>query len=373
MDPTFAALLNDLKAGGFTDAMFANWLSGLDATEWERRVRMIDGWLRSGKYTQAQLDAIKAAPSWEAAVGTVDKANAPAPAPTPTTPTTPTPTPAPTTPTTPAGPTPEEQASAFASIRKMLDEFGLGGLADWAWGRYQAGFSIDQIMVEMYQRPEFKAVFPEYEDLAKRGRAQSVASLVEYRKQVVGMMRMYGIPEGFYDSVDDLSNLARNEVSLAEVSRRVSEAADAAYSSSPLMRAEMERLYGVNPGSLIAYFLDPDKAEPIIRQNWLSAQVGAASRQTGYGLLTEQEASSLAGLGVDYNAATRGFGTLAGSQELFNAVASNEQTIGRETQLGAAFGSNAADQQTVERRRGQRLAEFSQGGGFATTREGTTV
>ena len=143
-------------------------------------------------------------------------------------------------------------AGAFDTIRQELDRFGLGSLAEWAWGRFQEGASMDLIMNEVYQRPEFKATYPEYEILAKKGRAVSVAYLNDYRRQVVGYMRAFGLPEGFYDSPEDLSTLAANEVSLAEVSQRVSQAAEAAYQSSPTVRDEMQRLYGIGPGELVA-------------------------------------------------------------------------------------------------------------------------
>jgi hypothetical protein len=354
MDPAFAELLNQLKAQGFTDSMF-DWLVGLPADEWGNRVRTISGWL--GTLNPQQRAAFQGQRSFADAQAFINNLTAPPPAP--------------STPATPEAPAETPQtSSAFGVIRTMLEDFGLGTLANWAWARYQEGVSVDQIMIELYQRPEFKAVYPEYEQLARKGRAYSVAELQAYRKAVVGIYQMYGIPESFYDSVEDLATLAAGEVSIAEVSKRVAQAAEAAYQSSPLVRQEMERMYGVGPGGLIAYFLDPSKAEPIIRQNYISAQIGAQSRQTGYGLLTQQEAQSLAGMGVDQNTAQRGFSELAASQELFGALDAGEYDISRETQLGAAFGGDADAQQQVERRRSRRLAEFQEGGGFATTAQG---
>lgn len=259
---------------------------------------------------------------------------------------------------------------AFDTIRQTLDQYGLGALAEWAWGRFQEGASLDLIMNEVYQRPEFKATYPEYEALAKKGRAYSVGELQAYRKAVVGIYRAYGIPESFYDSPEDLAALAAGEVSVAEVSQRVSKAAEAAYESSPLVRQEMERLYGVGAGDLIAYFLDPAKAEPIIKQNWTSAQIAGQARQTGWGTVTQDEAQRLAQLGVDEQTAAKGFGDLAASSELFNPLDQGESQIGRDTQLGAAFGGDVTAQREVEMRRSKRLGEFSEGGGFATTDKG---
>lgn len=258
---------------------------------------------------------------------------------------------------------------AFDTIQSALDQYGLGSLAQWAWGRFQEGATLDQIMLEVYQRPEFKAEYPEYETLAQKGRAYSVAELQAYRKAVTGIARQFGISDQFLTR-DTMSSLAAGEVSVAEFSQRVADAADAVYRTSPLVRDEFQRMYGVGQGDLIAYFLDPEKAQPIIHQNFVASQVGAASRQSGYGLLTQDEAQRLAQQGVDPQAAQQGFTDLAQNRELFGAIDSGEQDISRDTQLGAAFDANAQDRQEIERRRSRRLAEFSEGGGFATTRQG---
>lgn len=260
--------------------------------------------------------------------------------------------------------------SGFAIIRRMLEDYGLGSLANWAWERKRAGVSDEQILIELYDTPEFQQAYPEYKQLAAKGRAYSVAELQAYRKAVVGIYRMYGIPQGFYDSPEDLSALAAGEVSIAEVSKRVSDAAEAMFQSSPTVRDEMQRLYGIGQGSLIAYFLDPNRAEPLIRQQYVSAQIGAQARDTGFGMLTQDEAQRLAGQGVDSQQAQKAFNDLAGARELFGALDRGESDISRDTQLGAAFGGNADAQRQVEQRRGRRLAEFQQGGGFATNKEG---
>lgn len=380
MDPTFAALLDELRGQGFTDNVF-NWLAGLSSDEWGTRVRQIQAWMAN--LTPEQKSLFVTLPSYadaERFIGTGPSGTPTTPAAptTPTTPTAPATTPLPNqpvsvpsnTPTNTPTSTPSKNDGAFAIIRQMLDSMGLGGLADWAWRRYQEGASLDTITIELYQRPEFKAQYPEYEELAKRGRAYSVAELQAYRKAVVGIFRSYGIPESFYDQPGDLARFAASEVSIAEISKRVSMAAEAVYQSSPMFRSEMERMYGVGNGDLVAFFLDPDKAEPLIRQKYVSAQIGGAARQTNYGTLTVDEAERLQGLGVDAQRASEGFSVLARSQELFNPVSMSESQIGRDVQLGAAFGGDATAQQTVERRRGQRLAEFAKGGGYATNREG---
>jgi hypothetical protein len=262
-------------------------------------------------------------------------------------------------------------ASAFDTVRQNLDQYGLGSLAQWAWGRFQEGASIDQIMVEVYQRPEFKSTYPEYEVLAQRGEAQSVQQLQYYRQQIKGMFKQYGIPDQFYDTNEELAQFAINNVSPAELSQRVSQAAQAVYSSSPETRSEMERLYSVKPGDLIAYWLDPAKAEPVIKQQFAAAQIAAQAINTGYGMLTQSEAEQFANQGVNPDQAQKAFSQVQAEQPLFNPINTGETAISRDVQLGAVLGNNAEDIQAVENRRSQRLAAF-QGGrpGFAVGRQG---
>jgi hypothetical protein len=261
-------------------------------------------------------------------------------------------------------------AGAFDTVRQMLDTYGLGGLAEWAWGRFQEGASLDMIMTEVYQRPEFRAVYPEYEVLAQRGRAVSVDYLASYRKAVVEIFRSYGIPETFYDSPEDLSRFAANEVSVAEISKRVAQASRAVYTSPPEVRQELERMYNVRPGDLVAFWLDPDRTVPIMEQQFLAAEVGAQARTTGFGMLTREESERLAGMGVTAEAAQRGFAALGQAQELFNPLSTSEEEISQDVQLGAVFGQNVEAQRQVEQRRQQRQAEFAGGGQYAMTREG---
>lgn len=375
MDPAFAALLDQMRQRGWTDQMFA-WLADAGtAEEWAARVRRIEAVMLSPNLTPEQRNLILGSGGWDVAQRYFpEQPVAPAPAtpggggvaaPLPQEPVVSVPT-TPTTPTTPS----DRSESAFASIKAMLDAFGLGSVASWAWKRFQDGASIDQIMIELYQRPEFKEMYPEYDVLAKKGRAYSVAELQAYRKAVVGIYRMYGIPESFYDQPSDLAALAGAEISIAEVSKRVAKAAESVYQSSPLVRAEMERMWGVSSGDLIAFWLDPDKAEPLLTQRYTAAQIGAGARQTTWGTLTADEATRLAGLGVDAQTAQQGFGTLAGSRELFGALDRGETDITRETQLGAAFAGDVTAQQQIEQRRGRRKAEFAKGGGFATNSSG---
>lgn len=303
--------------------------------------------------------------------GTVNPPVAPGPAHEPIMPGGTAPAPAPSDAGGPLTPPQGDTAAggAQAQLRVYLDQYGLGVLGDWAWSRYQAGASIDQIMFELYSRPEFKAIYPEYEVLAQKGRAQSVATLQAYRQSVVGLANQYGLDPNYLTN-DRLSKLAGGEVSVAEVSRRFANAQEAVFSTPPEVRAELQHLYGWSLGDFVLNELDPGYAEPYLRQRWTAAQVSGAGVQAGFGALTAAEAEALAGRGVDFAGAQKGFGELYANRELFGALNAGEQGFTQEQQLGAEFGGDAQTQKLIEAQRARRLAAFAQGGGYATSQKG---
>ncbi len=264
-----------------------------------------------------------------------------------------------------------EEQSAKAMLDSSLGEFGLGGLGGWAWEQFKRGVPVEQIFLDLRERPEYRARFPGMEALTKRGRAISEREYIELERSYTQIARAAGLPSGFYDQPDDFARLVQNEVSPQEFSTRVEMAAVSAYQSPPELRDELSRLYGMGPGELTAYWLDPDRALPLLQQQFLAGQIGSRARTTGFGTLTRDEAERLAQQGVTEQRAQEGFGRLAESGELFRALpGTGEDEITREEQLGATFTGNANALERVRRRQARRRGEFQGGGSYATSREG---
>lgn len=264
--------------------------------------------------------------------------------------------------------------SARATIQSLLDSYGLGSLTDWYWSKVVAGEPDAQIMLELYQTPEFKTRYPAYADLQAKGRAISLDQYRQIETQYVQLFRQSGLPEGFYDSPDDFAKFIANEVSPQEMSGRLDLARKAVYETPPEVRAELARLYGLNVGDVMAYMLDPTKAQPLIEQQFTAASAGAAARLSGFGLLTTGEAERVGLSGESFDQLSRGFDTLARSQELMSGIIgeTDQSQISRQEQLDAAFGGNTAAQRRLARRAEQRIAAFAGGGGFASDREGVS-
>lgn len=301
--------------------------------------------------------------------------------------------PKPATPPPPPGPTPAEQAAAAArlaaqqaaaaaqaqqqatakdQINTLLNQYGLSSLADWAWQRILDGDSPDQVYLKLLDTDAYKARFPGMETLREKGRAISENEWISYEKTASQLMKAAGLPAGFYDQPSDFGRFITNDISVAELQQRIQQAEQAAQSTAGEIRSQLQELYGLDSGSLTAYFLDPDKAEPLLKQQFTSAQVGAQAKTSGYGQLTTGEAERVTGALGDQPAAVAGqrFGALASQRELFSPLDQGEDEITRGTQLAAAFEDSAPAQSEIERRANRRKAQFSGGGGFAASQSG---
>jgi hypothetical protein len=97
-------------------------------------------------------------------------------------------------------------------------------------------------------------------------------------------MMTAGIPEGFYDSVDDFAQFIGNDVSQAEMTERVALAATAARSIDPNLRLQLQEMYGVgveNDGELVAYYLDPERGTTVIEQRLQLEAAGLSAASIG--------------------------------------------------------------------------------------------
>lgn len=252
-------------------------------------------------------------------------------------------------------------------VRDYLRTFGLESLADWAWAQHLAGASDQEIMLEIRQRPEYKARFPAMEQLAKEGRAIDEISYINYESTVRSLLHQYGIVQGMYDTPEQIAKLLLSDVSAAEVNDRLQTAAALTFEVPAEVRNRFMTEYGGTPGGLASYFLDPDRAGPLLNQQYRAAQVmGAADQQRVQ--VGRDLAENLALSGVTYEQARTGFGQVAQTAAL---GAGYGETIGTDERIKAAFGDAgaAAVQRRVTR---SRQSQFMGGGSAAETQAGVS-
>lgn len=265
---------------------------------------------------------------------------------------------------------------AGASIRGMLAQYGLQDLARYVDRWVRDGLSWEEIEVQLRDPKTaagkvFDQRFPEIRMRSEKGlRPMSVQEIQSYREQARQVMRNAGLPKGFYDDDRDLTEFMVNDVSPQELEQRVMDGYVAVMQAPAEVRSELERMYGVSSGELVAYMLDPDRATTVIQRNVAAARVGGAATRTGFGQVSREEAERIGALGVTDAQAEQGFGTLSTNRELTVALDRGEDVISREEQIGAVFEGNAAAGERLSRRARRRQAQFQGGGSLATSREG---
>lgn len=266
--------------------------------------------------------------------------------------------------------------SAKEILIDFLKQMGLESLGEWAWKTFtEAGggdLGMSLVGIEIYKTPEFKARFPAYEAMAKKGQALSPKQMLDYEEQTRQIMHAAGLPSGFYDKPDDFAKFMLNDVSPTELQNRVQIAQTAAITAPEEVRTQLQRLYGVNHGELTAYFLDPTQAMPVIQQRFTASQIAAQSQTTGFGQLEQTQAEKLAAEGVTEQAAQEGFGALSANAGLFEQQVAGEDVIDPNAQIAAQFEQNAAARKRIEQRKQSRLGEFQGQSGFGVGQKGVT-
>jgi hypothetical protein len=263
------------------------------------------------------------------------------------------------------------QESAYAVLGQALSEYGLGHLTDAVWQQYLVTNDANAVMFAMRNDPtnplyaEFHKRFPAYKALAESGRAISPAEYVQYERSVAQLVQAYGLPAGVFDADTDITEMLLNDVSVTEAKERFDMAATAAYSAPQEFRDALQTEYGMSPGDMVAYWLDPDRAMPVLERQFSSARLmGAAAEQALQ--VGRQQAERMYELGITYEAGRQGFQQVAATEGLGTGPG---ETIGVEERVDAAFGDQAA-REKQRRVQSSRVGQFEGGGNYAASAEG---
>lgn len=261
----------------------------------------------------------------------------------------------PVTPTTPDPTTPpldEEDTNAYNMLLQMLRGWGLESLAPEVLRLLQDGYSQDQVPILLQDTEAYKTRFAGNELRRKAGLpVLSPAEYLSVESSYRQIMSAAGLPKGYYDSYDDFASWIGNDVSPAEVNGRVQAAADTVYRMDEGTKRTLFEWYGVMPGDMVGYLLDPERGY---------AQVQAAYRGSRIG-----GAASGAGLALS-RARGEELGSMAAGMNLQELAGATERYVERATQgarLGAIYGVEYGEEEagaesfgtdlTAQRRREQ--------------------
>jgi len=201
-----------------------------------------------------------------------------------------------------------------------------------------------------------------------------------------------GLPKGFL-SPKEITNLVSGDVSAAEFSRRIADGYNAVAALPTNIQAQFAQQHGIGTGGLLAYFLDPAKAEPALARQALGANLQYNAQTAGLQGFTPEMANNLGEMvrvAATTGASTDPYSqfTLGKAQQAIqtaakdtvltkNAPGQTAPTVDTTTLIGsqiAGFGgtSQTAAQMEVARAEQGKVAPFEKGGGFAETAKGVT-
>lgn len=349
MDPTFAALLNEMKAKGWNDNMFG-WMTGLSGDAWGKRALEIEKAVLDKNLTVAQRSQLQSAGSWEEAQKILLTFK-------------------PKTPTDPNAPTEGEQRDAMAYIREVLTEMGLESEADWAWSQIVEGVGQAQLLQMLRQRDAYKQRFAGLEILRQNGLpAISERDYINQERGLYQLMLAAGMPEE-YRTQEYFARVIGKGKSVDEVKATIQNAYLAVTQAPPEVRQTFWDFYGTQGDqAFAALMLDPDQSQVALERMAQTAIVGGTARQYGFqvgrGFAEQVVSRGLTG------EARRNFENVQRNRWLFDETISERQDLTTTQGIEAAFGMNADAEEAINRRVERRAADFGGAGQAVRTDRG---
>ncbi|QBI19342.1 hypothetical protein ER308_07150 [Egibacter rhizosphaerae] len=263
---------------------------------------------------------------------------------------------------------------ALNRIRDDLSEWGLGSLADWVWEQIQAGRSETEIMRDLRDRPEYQQRFPSISERREQGLTPvSEQEVIQYEEDVRRIMRQSGMPEGFYDSPQQIQELLVDDLSPREVEQRVQEGFVRVDQQPEEVLDAFGELFGANNRQALASFiLDPDRSLPQLERAVDMAGVRGAGSIGGF-QVSEDRAERIAGMGFGFEEAQPRFQEAGQLRPLADDLPWERGEFTEGQLVDAAFEVDVDATERMRRRQELRQSPFEGAGGALLGQEGLGV
>lgn len=207
---------------------------------------------------------------------------------------------------------PPPDMDAYAILFQKFKDYGLEGLAPVIKDMLIKGSSAAEVEMELQETHEWKQRFAGNEKLRQKGLpVLSVSEYLAVEQSYAQIMKNYGLPEGFYDDPEDFAGFIGKSVSPGEIESRVSSYADIARREDPAIREQLQAM-GFSEGDLLAWMMDPDRANPLLQRKAEAIKLGGAARRTGT-VASNNYLEKLAGMGVTEQQAQEGYSVISES------------------------------------------------------------
>lgn len=182
---------------------------------------------------------------------------------------------------------------------------------------------IDLIMPELQKTQAFQNRFPGYSQRITNGyNALSLGEYLQLEDTYHRIMQEAGLPAGFYDDPSDFGQWIANDVSPQELQTRVQIATAEAQKIDPTTKNLLARFYGLSTGDIASYFLDQNRALPVIQRQYTTASIATYAAKAGLAVNDISRYERLVDQGVTVDAAAQGFGTVRSLYDTVGAAAS---------------------------------------------------
>ena len=222
------------------------------------------------------------------------------------------------------------RANIFDSAKSQMMSWGLYKEGDAASSALlkqlqdlaTSGAGADTISLALQQSDAYKARFAGNETRKANGMGVlSPAAYIQWETDIQSVLQSAGVPEGFYAGTDEMAKLIGANVNYQVLQNRVDLAAKSIADTDPFYTQQLQNLYGVSKGDMIAHVLDPSVAMPLLQKQVASTTVAAEAARQGTNI-NLSTAEQLAGQGVTQAQAQQGFQAIAQQESATQALAS---------------------------------------------------
>ena len=215
-----------------------------------------------------------------------------------------------------------QERDAYASLRSLFNQFGLGSLAPKIYDYAKQGYGADVISLLLQDTKEYKERFAANEARTKKGLpvlspAEYLATEQAYRQ----VLQETGLPEGFYDSPTDFRNWIAGDVSPTEIKNRADLAVQNAAQANPAAKQALKDLYGVGESYVAAYFLDKTRSLPLLQKQSQAAQFGGEALKRNLVDINKDFLEYLATSGLSQAQVGQGYAQIAETLPLLERIA----------------------------------------------------
>jgi hypothetical protein len=214
-----------------------------------------------------------------------------------------------------------DKRNAYEALNNLFSSYGLGSLAPKIFDYIQKGFSADTVSILLQDTPEYKQRFAGNEERRKLGLpVLSPSEYLSVESSYRQIMRQGGLPQGFYDQASDFNDMIGKDISPTELKQRVDMAAQASTLANTNYKRALEQMYGIDQSHLTAYFLDPERATPLLQRQAAAAAIGAEALKRGFQPSSQSE--DFATAGVTAAQAAQAYGQMAMEMPDYQKIAS---------------------------------------------------